>query len=109
MPTRIVNVAGDDLETKPLIKERRLEAVSVQHHLIASAHDRLALRNFHESFAIATIAEVFANPQVADFTGSAPGPSIEAGDDVSTLVAEKKRHDSSVANLRGLNVVLVDM
>jgi Integrase core domain len=34
MPLRVIGVAGDDLETEPLIEERRLEAVSVQHDLV---------------------------------------------------------------------------
>jgi len=71
MPARVVNVAADDLEAKPFVKERRLETVSVKHDLLASACYSVALRGSHETLTIAASAEVFANPQVTDFTGSA--------------------------------------
>jgi len=109
MPSRIAGVAGYDLEAKPLIEKRRLEAVSVQHDLVTSAHDRLSLRGFDESFAVAMVAEVFADPQVTDFTGSTPGPAVKTCNNLCALVAQQKRYESSVDNLGGFDVVLIDL
>jgi len=69
MPVWIINVAADDLKAKPLVKERRLEAVGVKHDLLASACNSLSLRGFHETLTIAAFAKVLTNPQVTDFTG----------------------------------------
>src|SRR5208283_3689289 len=108
MATRIVAVSGDNLKLETLVKARRLETVSVQDHLAASARDRLGLRSRHQTLAISTIATVPPYPKIANFAASTPGPTVEACNDRSVLLAHQIRKDSAVFDAGPLEIVLID-
>src|SRR5271157_1053352 len=108
MAARIVGMSGDDLKPETLVKARRLEAVSVQDHLAASARNRLGLRCRHQTFAISTIPIVPPYPKIANFAASTPGPTVEAGNDRSVFLAHQVRKDFAVFDMSPLDVVLSD-
>src|SRR5208283_2997661 len=62
----------------------------------------------HQTLAISTIATVPPHPKIANFAASTPGPTVEAGNDRSVLLAHQIREDSAVFDAGPLHVVLID-
>src|ERR1700730_16271982 len=101
-------MSADDVETEALVEQRRLEAVSVQHYLTASAGDRRFLGGLHQGSAVSMIPVVIAHPEIANLAASAPSPAVEPCDDGAVLVAHEVGEDFAVRDAGPLDVVLVD-
>jgi len=94
--------------TQPLVKARGLKIVRRQNEAHASASERLGFGGAKKEPSEALTSILLVNPDVREFTTSAPGVSVESCNDFADVAPDAASQQPSVEIARGSRIELVD-
>ena len=98
----------DNFEAEAAVKIRRLEVMSLQDDLSASALTRLGFDLAHEAAAVSLATHMFGNVEIADVAGSSPSPSVYSAYDRIHIVPQEYGKQSAIRYSCRLDIVFVD-
>jgi hypothetical protein len=108
MSARIVRKAVNDREPQLAIEPWRLEAVSCEHNLKATAAPCLRLRQFEKTTPDPLTAMLLAYPDLPNLAAAAPCVPAEPGDDLTLSIATENRETQRIGDPSRLGVELVE-